>query len=213
MLFIETNNQVYEGNSYLFRFNAVEKLVFADQELSVSPYVCTTEEAALCVKEYQDWCDQFSQPVHSDLIAEVSGLETVKSSLLQYIDAQTAKFEDNLNKDMYFTSSLGFKVNGDRRTKDNLQDLITFFDLQAKEGKIQYRDYDNQDQTLTKEQLQTLLTEHVTNGQMLYNLKWQLQSKVKSAESLDDLHNITIAFPMMDFSPKAEEDIETGLAE
>ena len=213
MLFIETNNQVYERNSYLFRFNAVEKLVFTNQELSVSPYVCTNEEAALCVKEYQDWCDQFSQPVYSDLIAEVSGLETVKSSLLQYIDAQTTKFEDNLNKDMYFTSSLGFKVNGDRRTKDNLQDLITFFDLQAKEGKIQYRDYDNQDQTLTKEQLQTLLTEHVTNGQMLYNLKWQLQSKVKSAESLNDLHNITIAFPMMDFSPKAEEDIETGLAE
>lgn len=213
MLFIETNNQVYEENSYLFRFNVVEKLVFTNQELSVSPYVCTNEEAALCVKEYQDWCNKFSQPVHSDLIAEVSGLETVKSSLLQYIDAQTAKFEDNLNKDMYFTSSLGFKVNGDRRTKDNLQDLITFFDLQAKEGKIQYRDYDNQDQTLTKEQLQTLLTEHVTNGQMLYNLKWQLQSKVKSAESLDDLHNITIAFPMMDFSPKTEEDIETGLAE
>lgn len=213
MLFIETNDQIYEKDSYLFRFSAVEKLVFVDQELDASPYVCTNEEAALCVKEYQDWCDQFSQPVHSDLIAEVSGLETVKSSLLQYIDAQTAKFEDNLNKDMYFTSSLGFKVNGDRRTKDNLQDLITFFDLQAKEGKIQYRDYDNQDQTLTKEQLQTLLTEHVTNGQMLYNLKWQLQSKVKSAESLDDLHNITIAFPMIDFSAKAEEDIETGLAE
>lgn len=213
MFFIETNDQIYDKDSYLFRFNTVEKLVFTDQELNVSPYVCTDEEAALCVKEYQDWCNKFSQPVHSDLIAEVSGLETVKTSLLQYIDAQTAKFEDNLNKDMYFTSSLGFKVNGDRRTKDNLQDLITFFDLQAKEGKIQYRDYDNQDQTLTKEQLQTLLTEHVTNGQMLYNIKWQLQSKVKNAESLDDLHNITIAFPMMDFSKKAEEDIETGLAE
>lgn len=213
MLFIETNNQIYNKDSYLFRFNTVEKLVFTDQELNVSPYVCTNEEAALCVKEYQDWCSKFSQAVHSDLIAEVSGLETVKSSLLQYIDAQTAKFEDNLNKDMYFTSSLGFKVNGDRRTKDNLQDLITFFDLQAKEGKIQYRDYDNQDQTLTKEQLQILLTEHVTNGQMLYNLKWQLQSRIKAATSLDDLHDITIAFPMMDFSPKAEEDIETGLAE
>lgn len=213
MLFIETNDQIYKENSYLFRFNAVEKLAFTDQELNASPYVCTNEEAALCVKEYQDWCNKFSQPVHLDLIAEVSGLETVKASLLQYIDAQTAKFEDNLNKDMYFTSSLGFKVNGDRRTKDNLQDLITFFDLQAKEGKIQYRDYDNQDQSLTKEQLQTLLTEHVTNGQMLYNVKWQLQSKVKNAESLDDLHNITIAFPMMDFSAKAEEDIETGLAE
>lgn len=213
MLFIETNNQVYEKNSYLFRFNAVEKLAFTDQEFSASPYVCTNEEATLCVKEYQDWCDKFSQPVHSDLIAEVSGLETVKTSLLRYIDVQTAKFEDNLNKDMYFTSSLGFKVNGDRRTKDNLQDLITFFDLQAKEGKIQYRDYDNQEQSLTKEQLQTLLTEHVTNGQMLYNVKWQLQSKVKDATSLDDLHAITIAFPMMDFSAKAEEDIDTGLAE
>lgn len=213
MLFIETNNQIYEKDSYLFRFNAVEKLVFVDQELNASPYVCTNEEAALCVKEYQDWCSKFSQPVHSDLIAEVSGLENAKSSLLQYIDTQTAKFEDNLNKEMYFTSSLGFKVNGDRRTKDNLQDLITFFDLQAKKGKIQYRDYDNQDQALTKEQLQTLLTEHVTNGQMLYTIKWQLQSKVKAATSLDDLHSITIAFPMTDFSVKAEENIETGLAE
>lgn len=213
MLFIETNNQIYKKDSYLFRFNAVEKLVFVDQELDASPYVCTDEEAALCVKEYQDWCSKFSQPVHSDLIAEVSGLESAKTSLLQYIDALTAKFEDNLNKEMYFTSSLGFKVNGDRRTKDNLQDLITFFDLQAKEGKIQYRDYGNQDQSLTKEQLQTLLTEHVTNGQMLYTTKWQLQSKVKAATSLDDLHNITIAFPMTDFSAKAEEDIETGLAE
>ena len=213
MLFIETTNQIYKKNSYLFRFSAVEKLVFTDQELDASPYVCSNEEAALCVKEYQDWCSKFSQPVYSDLIAEVSGLESAKSSLLQYIDTQTAKFEDNLNKEMYFTSSLGFKVNGDRRTKDNLQDLITFFDLQAKEGKIQYRDYDNQDQALTKEQLQTLLTEHVTNGQMLYNVKWQLQSKVKDATSLDDLHNITIAFPMTDFSAKAEENIETGLAE
>ena len=213
MLFIETNNQIYKKDSYLFRFNAVDKLVFVDQELDASPYVCTNEEAALCVKEYQDWCSKFSQPVHSDLIAEVSGLENAKASLLQYIDTQTAKFEDNLNKEMYFTSSLGFKVNGDRRTKDNLQDLITFFDLQAKEGKIQYRDYDNQDQSLTKEQLQTLLTEHVTNGQMLYTVKWQLQSKVKDATSLDALHNITIAFPMTDFSVKAEEDVETGLAE
>lgn len=210
-MFVDDGTHHDFGGSYVYRFDAVVNLVFCDVEQDEPPYVCTAEQSDACLAEYGAWCDRLKLSPNSGLIAAVSNVDTNKKALLIYLDKVASKFEDNLNKEMYFTSSLGFKVNGDRRTKDNLQDLITFFDLQAKEGKIAYRDYDNQDQALTKEQLQTLLTEHVTNGQMLYTMKWQLQSKINAAESLDDLHNITIAFPMSDFSKKA--DVDTGLVE
>ena len=212
LLLIDTGTGAFDfSHSYLYRFDSVANLVFTDADVGAVPYVPTSAEATEAAAEYQAWCVRAGQPLNQQVVTLLTNADAVKAELLAYVDKQTAKFEDNLNKEMYFTSSLGFKVNGDRRTKDNLQDLITFFDLQAKEGKISYRDYDNQDQALTKEQLQTLLTEHVTNGQMLYTIKWQLQSKINAAESLDDLHNITIAFPMCDFSKKA--DVDTGLVE
>ena len=211
MLFKEFHGVSIPAHSYLYRFGSVDKLVYCSEDVGASPYVPTSEQANAALTEYQAWCSEFNQQQNADLIGLLSNVEASKAMLLSEVDKQTAKFEDNLNKEMYFTSSLGFKVNGDRRTKDNLQDLITFFDLQAKDSKISYRDYDNQDQALTKEQLQTLLTEHVTNGQMLYTMKWQLQSKINAATSLDELHDITIAFPMSDFSKKA--DVDTGLVE
>lgn len=131
-------------------------------------------------------------------------LEQLKEKKLYQVEVLSAKFEENLNKDMYFTSSLGFKCNGDRRTRSNIEDLIIFFDVQAtgEPKTINYRDYDNQTRQLTKEQLQTLYVEHVTNGQNLYNQKWSLQESINSAGSLEDLNRINIVFNMTDFTPK-----------
>lgn len=209
MLFIKQQGLSFPTQAYVYRFSSVDNLVYCSEDVGASSYVPTTEQANAALAEYQAWCSNFKLSMNADLISLLSSVEAEQAVLLSEVDKQTAKFEDNLNKDMYFTSSLGFKVNGDRRTKDNLQDLITFFDLQAVEGKIQYRDYDNQDQSLTKEQLQTLLTEHVVNGQSLYNKKWQLQSEIKAAQDFDSLNKIKIAFPMNDFSKQV--DVETGL--
>ncbi len=131
---------------------------------------------------------------------KVETVETVREDKLNELDKAASSFEDNLNKDMYFTSSLGFKCNGDRRTKSNLQDLITFFDLQAHNGKVDYRDYDNQVQQLTKQQFQLLLGEHVANGNSLYDQKWKLQEQIKASKSKEALKKIAIDFTMSDFS-------------
>ena len=136
------------------------------------------------------------------VIKELQTVTAYKQYLNGVISAKAAKFENNLNKDMYFTSSLKFKVNGDRRTRDNLQDLITFFDAKQQEGKISYRDYDNIEQKLTKENLQTILVEHVTNGQNLYKQKWEKQQKIAAANSFDELKAISTEFVMSDFSNK-----------
>ena len=134
------------------------------------------------------------------VVEELQSVEAYKKYLNGIVLAKAAKFEDNLNKDMYFTSSLKFKVNGDRRTRDNLQDLVTFFDAQQKEGKVSYRDYDNKEQKLTKESLQTILKEHITNGQNLYKQKWEKEQKIAAANSFDDLKAISTDFEMSDFS-------------
>ena len=205
MLFLESKKQgaIDYNHAYVYRFSSVPDLTYTNAVVDANTaqyYVPSTAEANAALTEYREWCGKYAQPSKAELVAELSDVQHTKNILLSLVVKVSSKFEDNLNKDMYFTSSLGFKVNGDRRTKDNLQDLITFFDLQAVDGKILYRDYDNVDQQLTKEQLQTLLVEHVTNGQKLYTMKWQLQSAINVAESFDELHAIKIDFPMSDFS-------------
>lgn len=158
-------------------------------------------------KLMQDFCDADSEHYRvkrgEDLSWTVEAIppktfEEVKKEKMQELQSKSASFESNLNKDMYFTSSLGFKCNGDRRTKDNLQDLIAYFDAQAKT--VDYRDYDNEIRQLTIEQLETLIKEHTENLQSLYSQKWQLESKVNHATSLEELRLISLDFAMSNFA-------------
>lgn len=122
-------------------------------------------------------------------------LTTAKEKKLEELSKVTAKFEDNLNKDMYFTSSLGFRVNGDRRTRSNIEDLIQF----SLAFPVQYRDYDNRVQEVTQEQLQTMLAEHITNGNNLYNQKWNFEAQINACTTKEEVETIKIEFKMMDF--------------
>lgn len=149
-------------------------------------------------EEYQEWVQPLVDLYEAQLQSD-DYFKQIKQEKLQELLSKANKFEDNKNNDMYFTSSLGFKCNGDRRTKDNLQDLITFFDLQAQEGKLPYRDYDNNVQQVTKENLQTLLVEHVANGNNLYTQKWAYEQQINNAKSIDDLKVININFEMTNY--------------
>jgi hypothetical protein len=123
-------------------------------------------------------------------------LVKAKEKKLKELAQVTAQFEDNLNKDMYFTSSLGFRVNGDRRTRSNIEDLIRF----SPSYPVQYRDYDNQVQEVTQAQLQTMLTEHITNGNGLYEQKWNFEAQINACATKEEVEAIIIKFEMMDFS-------------
>ena len=123
-------------------------------------------------------------------------LQKVKSSKLEELARVAALFENNLNKDMYFTSSLGFRVNGDRRTRSNIEDLINF----SPDFPVQYRDYDNIFQKVTKDNLETMLQEHITNGLNLYQQKFAYESQINACKSKEEVEAIKIKFEMMDFS-------------
>lgn len=166
---------------------------FADDgnlPLSINDNGYTKEQLINSVLNFYKW------PIGECLLS----LEELKQKKLEQVGTITATFEENLNKDMYFISSLGFKSDGDRRTRTNIEDLIQFFDLQAQDGKVPYRDYNNETQELTKEQLRVLLQEQIMNGKELYNQKWALQDAINRAQSIEDLKKIEIKFTMKDFT-------------
>lgn len=135
----------------------------------------------------------------------MSNVDYWKEAKLDILETATDLFEQSKNNDMYFTSSLGFRVNGDRRSLTNITSLIEYFDVKQQDGTIGFKDYDNVIDKVTKEQLQTIKAELVTNSENLYAQKWAYQDRINSAESLDDLNAIEIKFDMMDFTPESDD--------
>ena len=180
--------------NFIYRFN-VKEIFYSDAEYNSTPYIPNDDEMDKCKSDYLAWSKKYNQTYNKGLIERLTELQPNKDDLLEVIDSITAVFENNLNKNMYFTSSLGFKVNGDRRTKDNLQDLINYGS-----ETIQYRDYDNINRTLNKSQLNILLMEHIANGNNLYKQKWDLQNQVNIAETFTQLSYINLRFTMADYT-------------
>lgn len=128
-------------------------------------------------------------------------LDELRRSKLEQLEQLASQFENNLNKDIYFVSSLGFKCNGDRRSFSNLVGLVNTFDIIA-EGEpkqINFMDYNNNVQKLNKTQLETLIKEHSINGQHIYEQKWAYQKAIAAAQSIEALNQITFNFKMKDF--------------
>lgn len=129
-------------------------------------------------------------------------LEEAKTDKLQDLKNKASSMLDNTtSKEVFFTSSLGFKVNGDRRSKENIEDLISNFEAQHSGSEVvSFRDYENVNHDLTSANLNILLTECVTNLQNLYQQKWNLENQLNDATSKEELEAIKIEFTMLDFS-------------
>lgn len=173
--------------------------------LNLEKYFPSTSEQSELLQEYTTWCSTFSQEQNENLIRELSNVDYWKEAKLDILETATDLFEQSKNNDMYFTSSLGFRVNGDRRSLTNITSLIEYFDVKQQDGTIGFKDYDNVIDKVTKEQLQTIKAELVTNSENLYAQKWAYQDRINSAESLDDLNAIEIKFDMMDFTPESDD--------
>lgn len=123
-------------------------------------------------------------------LAEMKGFK-----LMQVENATTGFDAERKDSGMTFKSSLGFTVDGDARSRDNLSGLISIG-----VEPVAFRDHDNGDHSLTLDNLRTLLREAQMNGAMLYQQKWQMQAKIESAKSLKALKAIEIVFKMADFT-------------
>ena len=111
-------------------------------------------------------------------------LQTIKSKrLLELTELGRAYDNELVNTDMVINSSLGFKVNADLRSQNNLRGLIDFMtDTET----ASYIDYENKAHDLSKSQLETLLKELVLNGSNLYKQKWVYSKQIENATNSDD---------------------------
>lgn len=123
--------------------------------------------------------------------------EEVKEKKEAELASVAGQYDQYKCDSMYITSSLGYKVNADIRSQTNMQGLIDVLDDTAT---TLYKDYDNNFQTVTKANLETMKAEAIANGQNLYATKWKLQSEIDSATTIEELNAIEIKFEMMDFS-------------
>ena len=138
--------------------------------------------------------------VSEDGISIALTLAELKGFKAQQVENATAGFDaERKDSGMTFKSSLGFVVDGDARSRDNLSGLINIG-----QEPVSFRDHDNGGHQLTLDNLRTLLREAQMNGAMLYQQKWRLQAAIANAKSLKSLKAIEIVFKMADFSKKEE---------
>ena len=95
------------------------------------------------------------------------------------------------NSEMYITSSLGFKVNADTNSLENVNTLI---DLNANI----FRDFDNEIHKVSLDDLKTIKSEIQQNVVNLYQQKWKYEEIIKKA-SISELKELKLNFEMLDF--------------
>ena len=160
-------------------------------ECACYPDTETPDFHARWVKTPADSKDNVSE----DGISIALTLAELKGFKAQQVENATAGFDaERKDSGMTFKSSLGFTVDGDARSRDNLSGLINIG-----VEPVAFRDHDNGDHSLTLDNLR-LLREAQMNGAMLYQQKWQMQAKIESAKSLKSLKAIEIVFKMADFT-------------
>ena len=138
--------------------------------------------------------------VSEDGISISLTLAEYKGFKAQQVENATAGFDaERKDSGMTFKSSLGFVVDGDARSRDNLSGLINIG-----QEPVSFRDHDNGDHSLTLDNLKTLLKEAQMNGAMLYQQKWAMQKAIGACKSVKALKAVEIKFTMADFSKKEE---------
>ena len=122
--------------------------------------------------------------------------DELKSDKLAELTAIASKFDNQLvNNEMVIKSSLGFSINADLRSQNNLRGLIA-----VGVEPVNYVTADNSVQSLSLEQLNILLNECTLNGQSLYLQKWEYKEQIEHVQTVDELNAIEFNFVMKDFS-------------
>ena len=125
-------------------------------------------------------------------------LDELKTAKLNELNTIASRYDSYKCDDMYITSSVGgYRFNADSRSQTNLRGLISVLDDVKS---VAYKDYDNEFQSLNKEQIQIIFSECILNGQNLYKQKWDYAEKIKTCETIEELNSIEFNFTMMNFS-------------
>ena len=145
--------------------------------------------------------ENYRTVVSSDFVMSIEALpeptlEELKEKKLDELTASGHQFDNQLvNENMIIKSSLGFKVNADLRSQNNLRGLIA-----VGVEPVNFVTADNSVKSLSLEQLNVLLNEAIKNGEKLYETKWKYRDMILNSSSTEELNAIEFKFTMSDFS-------------
>ena len=217
MQFLLTKNIINDDDSiFIFDFSEVKKEIE-----HVTAFEVQGEDITMYLDNYLSRKPNEQElALIEDILAKYkelkknTELDRAKALKLYELAQKAQSFEDNVNKSMYFISSVLVEkevqkddettetvkehlvINGDRRTRSNLEDLIAYSTTDT----IQLRDYANTMCEVTKDQLKVFLKEYVINSQNLYYQKWAYEEQIKACTTIEELNAIELNFVMKDFS-------------
>ena len=184
-----------ENAKYL---NEDKTLVVADVKFSdfndVLPYAFTKNENERSEAVF-DFINSNSIEIQ-DYVAPVVDIEDVRNAKLSEISRITGSFEQSKCEGMYIDSSLGFRINADRRSQQNIEGLIKVLG----DNKTMFKDYNDKFHQLGVTELQTLLVECIQNGLNLYSQKFAMQVAISGMETVEAVNGFEIRFEMTDFT-------------
>ena len=205
---IQETEEVEEVKTYDFP----EGTVFYDRIIETDTYKClgswtksaSTADAVGFLDNHMDESELTFVPSNKELTSGVyylkghekpeSTIEELKAKKLAEISAEAHKYSQYECETMYLTSSVGYRINADHKSQDNIRGLITLGQPCA------FKDFDNVFHADTSiDDLNTMLTECYANGASLYQQKFEYEARVDAAESAEDL-NFDVTFSMADFS-------------
>lgn len=97
------------------------------------------------------------------------------------------QYENELvNSNIHIHSDLGFEINADIRSQNNVRALITLLESSDAET-ISYKDYDNENHDLTLDQLKSILFEMCNYVNYIYKKRWESKKKIEDAKSIDEI--------------------------
>ena len=184
-----------ENAKYL---NEDKTLVVADVKFSdfndVLPYAFTKNENERAEAVF-DFINSNSIEIQ-DYVVPVVDIEDVRNAKLSEISRITGSFEQSKCEGMYIDSSLGFRINADRRSQQNIEGLIKVLG----DNKTMFKLYGNEFRELGVTELQTLLVECIQNGLNLYSQKFAMQAQVMILKTIEEIENFEVKFKMTDFT-------------
>lgn len=114
-------------------------------------------------------------------------LDEVKEVYKANLKTFFKQYENELvNSNIHIHSDLGFEINADIRSQNNVRALITLLESSDAET-ISYKDYDNKDHDLTLDQLKSILFEMCNYVNYIYKKRWESKKKIEDAKSIDEI--------------------------
>lgn len=126
--------------------------------------------------------------------AQAKSLEVAKQQKLAQLKQESEKYSAYECETMFVVSSIGFKINADHKSQDNIRGLI------ALNAPTAFKDFDNQFHQVSVDDLNTLLAECYANGASLYQQKFNMELEISQLQTVEEVDNYPIVFTMADFS-------------